>query len=90
MSDEQTTGTATPEQAAKIELLSSLRQDVFHMLARINRCLQEKPECIAELTLAKRELQSARHWMGECLSFYPTGYRVTDNPTDPDSLSKPQ
>lgn len=72
----------------KIEKISKLRQDIYLILDSINDFLVDRPECIPELTLAKRELQSARHWLGECLSYYDTGYRVTDNPHDSGSESK--
>lgn len=75
---------------AMIEKISNLRKEIFETIDHVNEAMTggDKPACIAELTLAKRELQSARHWLGECLSFYDTGYRVTDNPKDPGSESQ--
>ncbi len=67
--------------------LSKLREDIYLAIGFMNQLLKNRPDCIAEMTLSKRELQSARHWLGECLSYYPTGYRVTDNPNDPGSQS---
>lgn len=89
MSHEQNTG-YTPDQAYKIEKISNLRKGIANVILDLQDFLEQRPECIPELTLSKRELQSARHWLGECLSYYPTGYRVTDNPKDPGSESKAQ
>lgn len=71
-----------------VEGLSNNRMLIMSLIDTLSSVLANKPPCIAEMTLAKRELQSARHWLGECLSYYDTGYRVTDNPKDPGSESK--
>lgn len=88
MNDETTPLKATPGQAAQIEEISNLRKDIAKILVRIEDMLTRRPIFGAELTLSKRALQTARHWLGECLAFLPTGYRVTDNPNDPGSESK--
>lgn len=77
--------TQNPERVAQI---SELRKKLYADLEELQDLIAAKPECIAEATLAKRELQSARHWLGECLSYYETEYRVTDNPNDAGSESK--
>jgi hypothetical protein len=79
-----------------IAFISELRMDCMKIIDKMNTKLPSSLgasinvhiACIAEMILSKRELQSARHWLGECLSFYDTGYRVTDNPKDPGSESK--
>lgn len=88
MSNPQVQREPNADDATMIENLSELRKAVYLVIETMNGLLANKPSCIAEMTLSKRELQSARHWLGECLSYYPTGYRVTDNPKDPGSESK--
>lgn len=86
MTNEQET--ATPEQVGQVEEIGSLRKDIYTLIERVNMLIEGRPAFGAEATLAKRSLQTARHWLGESLAFLPTGYRVTDNPNDPGSESK--
>lgn len=78
----------TDKQATQITEIGSFRQDIYRLIERTNRLVEDQPAFGAEATLAKRALQTARHWLGESLAFLPTGYRVTDNPNDPGSESK--
>lgn len=72
-----------------VQELSELRKQIYTTIEHLeSNVLQIRPACGAEATLAKRALQTARHWLGESLAFYDTGYRVTDNPNDPGSESK--
>tara|TARA_Y100000310_G_C20653036_1_gene800519 strand:- start:609 stop:893 length:285 start_codon:yes stop_codon:yes gene_type:complete len=89
MSGVQEEGVATPEQKAAIEAVSNLRQMLYAVkeAAETFRDTAEGKICGRELSLLITETQSARHWGGECLSHFPTGYRVTDNPNDPGSES---
>lgn len=73
----------------KVETLGDLRKDIYYVIEDVEQLILSSPECIAEAILAKRSLQQARHWLGEGLAFYKTDYRVTDNPNDPGSESKP-
>jgi len=90
MSNVQVTGKAMPEQAAAISEISGIRQELYMIKQRAElfRNTAEGKICGRELSLLITEVQSARHWGGECLSYFPTGYRVTDNPNDPGSASK--
>ena len=76
--------------AAAIEEISGIRQDLYRVKERAEkfRQTQESKLCGRELSLLITEVQSARHWGGECLAYFPTGYRVTDNPNDPGIESK--
>ncbi len=90
MSGIQVEGESTPEQARAIEAISELRQDLYKVKEKAEafRDTKEGKDCIREISLLITEVQSARHWGGECLSHFPTGYRVTDNPNDKGSESK--
>ena len=70
--------------------LSEIRKALYKVkeMAESFRTMDAAKDCGRELSLLITETQSARHWGGECLSHYPTGYRVTDNPNDPGSESK--
>ena len=62
---------------SRLELARAI--DEIDVIIAYIATLEAKPD-IAEATLAKRAAQQSRHWLGETLAFYPTGYRVTDNP----------
>ena len=90
MSNTQAEGPTTQEQKDAIEQLSDLRKSL-HVVKDQAEALRNAPYmkvCGRELSLLITEVQSARHWGGECLAHFPTGYRVTDNPNDPGSESK--
>lgn len=89
MSNEQTTRPATADDALCIDLISNLRKDLYLVKEKAEqfRNAPAAKDCGRELSLLITEVQSARHWGGECLSHYPTGYRVTDNPNDKGSES---
>lgn len=63
---------------ARVEEISQLRMKAFQLLLDLEKVIESKPECIAELIIAKREIQSARHWMGESLGFYETDFEPKD------------
>lgn len=92
MSGVQATGEVTPEQKEAIAQISELRKALYQIKehAETLREMEFMKPCGRELSLLITEIQSARHWGGECLSHFPTGYRVTDNPNDPGSESKPE
>lgn len=87
---EATLGTMRIDAAKAIETISDLRKRLYQIRwdAEGFRKTPEGARCARELSLLITEAQSARHWGGECLSHFPTGYRVTDNPNDPGSESK--
>lgn len=85
--------TATAQEQDAIERASDLRKGIANVISDLDAFVDfitqhTEKRGIAEAIISKRELQSARHWLGEVLSYYPTGYRVTDNPKDPGSESK--
>lgn len=79
-----------PEDVTMIQFLSEQRVTLHGQIKAIDEKLAQpaKPKCIAELILAKRKLQEARHWLGECLGFYPTGYQKTDLAGEPATRSR--
>ncbi len=90
MSNEQQQGTATEQERQAIDYISDLRKSLYEIKERAElfRASEEGKRCGCELSLLITEVQSARHWGGECLAHFPTGYRVTDNPKDPGSESR--
>lgn len=90
MSNIQAQREATVGDATAIETISGFRKRLYEIKqdAEAFRNTPEGKMCGSELSLLVTEVQSARHWGGECLSFFPTGYRVTDNPNDSGSESK--
>lgn len=46
--------------------LGEVRRDLEQCIARLENFIAERGKSGAELTLAKRKLQEARHWLGEC------------------------
>ena len=90
MSNVQTQRPATAEDAKAIETISELHKRLYQLKqdAEAFRVAPEGKMCSRELSLLVIETQSARHWGGECLSYF---LRVTgwmDNPNDPGSESK--
>ena len=90
MSGVQVEREPTAEDQLCIDTLSEIRKALYKVkeMAESFRTMDAAKDCGRELSLLITETQSARHWGGECLSHYPTGYRVTDNPNDPGSESK--
>ena len=83
---------STQQQSNRILECSEIRKALFLQIVAIDDLIasiaqMEGKPGIAEATLAKRAAQTARHWIGETLAFYPTGFRRSDNPNDPGSES---
>jgi len=90
MSNLQVDREPTAEDAHAIIELGGIRSALYEIKKRAEafRNTDHGKAAAREISLLITEVQSARHWGGECLSHYPTRYRVTDNPEDPGSESQ--